>query len=85
MSGDNVRELLSVLNRLVEAENTVLVIEHNLDVVRAADWVIDLGPGAGSQGGSIVAMGPPEAIAAEPKSHTGRYLSQVLEEGSASA
>ena len=85
LSGDNVRELLSVLNRLVEAENTVLVIEHNLDVVRAADWVIDLGPGAGSQGGSIVAMGPPEAIAAEPKSHTGRYLSQVLEEGSASA
>ena len=85
LSGDNVRELLSVLNRLVEAENTVLVIEHNLDVVRAADWVIDLGPGAGSQGGSIVAMGPPETIAAEPKSHTGRYLSQVLEEGSASA
>ena len=85
LSGDNVRELLSVLNRLVEAENTVLVIEHNLDVVRAADWVIDLGPGAVSQGGSIVAMGPPETIAAEPKSHTGRYLSQVLEEGSASA
>ncbi len=85
MSGDNVHELLSVLNRLVEAGNTVLVIEHNRDVVRAADWVIDLGPGGGNQGGSIVAMGPPETIAAEPKSHTGRYLAQVLEEGSASA
>ena len=74
LSGENVRELLDVLNRLVEAENTVLVIEHNLDVVRAADWVIDLGPGAGSRGGAVVAMGRPEVVAGEPESQTGRYL-----------
>ncbi len=74
-----------MLNRLVEAENTVLVIEHNLDVVRAADWVIDLGPGAGSRGGTIVAMGRPETVAAEPESQTGRYLAQALKEGPAKA
>jgi excinuclease ABC subunit A len=85
LSGENVYELLDVLNRLVEAENTVLVIEHNLDVVRAADWVIDLGPGAGSRGGTIVAMGRPETVAAEPESQTGRYLAQALKEGPAKA
>lgn len=85
LSGENVRELLDVLNRLVEAENTVLVIEHNLDVVRAADWVIDLGPGAGSRGGAVVAMGRPEAVAAELESQTGRYLVRALKEGPAGA
>ena len=61
------------------------MIEHNLDVVRAADWVIDLGPGAGSRGGAVVAMGRPEAVAAELESQTGRYLVRALKEGPAGA
>jgi excinuclease ABC subunit A len=67
-----------VLDRLVEAGNTVLVIEHNLDVIRVADWVIDVGPGAGSRGGRIVAMGRPEEVASVPESVTGRYLAKAL-------
>jgi excinuclease ABC subunit A len=59
----------------------VLVIEHNLEVVKAADWVIDLGPGAGAQGGQVVAMGPPEAVVSVPESVTGRYLAEVLDGG----
>ena len=78
LSGDDVRKLLQVLNRLVDAGNSVLVIEHNLEVVKAADWVIDLGPGAGAQGGKVVAMGPPEAVVSVPESVTGRYLAEVL-------
>ena len=74
LSGEDVAKLMDVLDHLVEAGNTVLVIEHNLDVIRAADWVIDLGPGAGHRGGEIVAMGRPEQVAAEPRSATGRYL-----------
>jgi excinuclease ABC subunit A len=62
----------------VEADNTVVVIEHNLDVIRVSDWVIDLGPGAGSRGGEVVAMGRPEEIASVPESATGRYLADML-------
>ena len=80
LSGDDVRKLLQVLNRLVDAGNSVLVIEHNLEVVKAADWVIDLGPGAGAQGGQVVAMGRPEAVVSVPESATGRYLAEVLDE-----
>ena len=74
----DIQLLLHVLHRLRDAGNTVVVIEHNLDVIKTADWVIDLGPEGGDGGGRIVAEGPPEAIAANPASHTGRYLSQVL-------
>ncbi len=71
---DDVRVLCRVLDRLVDAGHTVVVIEHNLDVIKRADWVIDLGPGAGAQGGRIVAAGTPEDVAAVPASVTGRYL-----------
>ncbi|GAB4174069.1 MAG: excinuclease ABC subunit UvrA [Rhodocyclaceae bacterium] len=70
--------LLGVLMRLREAGNTVVVIEHNLDVIKTADWIIDLGPEGGEGGGRIIAEGTPEAIAAEPGSHTGRYLAPLL-------
>ena len=70
--------LLSVLHRLVEHGNTVVVIEHNLDVIKTADWVVDLGPEGGEGGGRIIAEGTPEQVAANPQSHTGRYLKPVL-------
>jgi excinuclease ABC subunit A len=70
--------LLGVLNRLVEAGNTVVVIEHNLDVIKTADWVIDMGPEGGDGGGQIVAQGTPERIASTRTSHTGHYLAPVL-------
>jgi len=70
----DIDRLLTILERLVDLGNTVLVIEHNLDVIAAADWVIDLGPEGGDAGGQIVAMGPPETMAAEPESWTGKYL-----------
>jgi excinuclease ABC subunit A len=75
----DIQMLLDVLHRLRDAGNTVVVIEHNLDVIKTADWVIDLGPEGGDGGGRIVAAGTPEAIAANPGSHTGRYLKQVLD------
>jgi excinuclease ABC subunit A len=75
---DDVRKLLTVLSRLVDQGNTVLVIEHNLDVIKSADWVIDLGPEGGSGGGSIVATGTPEDLANVEGSHTGRYLRDLL-------
>ena len=71
--------LLGVLQRLVEHGNTVVVIEHNLDMIKTADWVIDLGPEGGAGGGQIIAEGTPEQVAASPNSHTGRYLKPVLE------
>ena len=74
----DVERLLDVLHRLVEASNTVLIVEHNLDVVAAADWVLDLGPEGGSEGGLIVAEGPPEAVAAAEESITGRFLRPML-------
>jgi excinuclease ABC subunit A len=76
----DVNKLLDVLNRLVDSGNTVLVIEHNLDVVKVADHVIDLGPEGGAGGGDIIAAGTPEAVAAEPRSYTGRFLRTVLGE-----
>ena len=75
---EDIRKLLHVLQRLVATGNTVIVIEHNLDVVKTADWVIDLGPEGGDEGGFVVAEGPPEAVAANPDSHTGRSLEEVL-------
>ncbi|HEX6042459.1 excinuclease ABC subunit UvrA [Longimicrobium sp.] len=75
---EDVRMLLEVLHRLVERGNTVLVIEHNLDVIKTADWIIDLGPEGGPKGGEIVAAGPPELVAANPRSHTGRFLAPML-------
>ncbi|HYU58857.1 MAG TPA: excinuclease ABC subunit UvrA [Actinomycetota bacterium] len=76
---DDVRKLLSVLDRLVDAGNTVVVIEHNLDVVKTADWIIDLGPEGGDRGGEVVAAGPPETVASNPRSYTGAVLAEVLE------
>ncbi|MEM9132212.1 MAG: excinuclease ABC subunit UvrA [Actinomycetota bacterium] len=80
---DDIRRLLTVLTRLVDQGNTVLVIEHNLDVIKTADWIIDLGPDGGSGGGTIIATGTPEDVAAVPASHTGRFLQPVLEGRSA--
>jgi len=73
-----VAALLRVLQRLVDAGNTVIVIEHHLDVIKNADWIIDLGPGAGDRGGYIVAAGTPEEIAQQRSSATGQYLGRVL-------
>ena len=75
---EDIRKLLGVLGRLVDQGNSVLVIEHNLEVVKTADWLIDLGPEGGSGGGSIVAEGTPEEVAAVPESHTGRFLAPLL-------
>jgi excinuclease ABC subunit A len=74
----DVEHLLEVLGRLVDAGNTVVVIEHNLDVIKTADWVIDLGPEGGEAGGQIVAVGTPEDVAANPSSYTGQHLQHVL-------
>jgi len=78
---EDVRLLLDVLHRLVDKGNTVVVIEHNLDVVKTADWVIDLGPEGGDAGGRVVAAGSPEAVARTKGSHTGQYLRKVLQAG----
>ncbi|MFP6747407.1 MAG: ATP-binding cassette domain-containing protein, partial [Alphaproteobacteria bacterium] len=75
---DDVRKLLEVLHTLVESGNTMIVIEHNLEVIKTADWVIDLGPEGGSGGGRIVAEGTPEAVAKVAESYTGQYLKAVL-------
>ncbi len=75
---EDIRKLLGVLQSLVDKGNTVIVIEHNLDVIKSADWVIDLGPEGGSGGGTIVAEGTPEDVARVPESHTGRFLAEIL-------
>jgi excinuclease ABC subunit A len=75
---EDIRKLLTVLERLAAAGNTVVVIEHNLDVIKTADWIIDLGPEGGDAGGEVVAAGPPEDVARHPTSHTGRFLADVL-------
>ena len=75
---EDVRKLLGVLSRLVDQGNTVIVIEHNLDVVKTADWIIDLGPEGGDGGGTVVVAGTPEAVARSPESHTGRFLKAIL-------
>ena len=74
----DVRKLVEVIQRLVEAGHSVIVIEHNLDLIAEADWVIDLGPEAGDEGGTIVAQGTPEEIVRARGSHTGRFLADVL-------
>jgi len=71
---NDVKALLHILNRLVEAGNTVVVIEHNLDVIRAADWVVDIGPEGGDQGGTIVFEGTPDELVKDKNSYTGAYL-----------
>ncbi|MBK5265403.1 MAG: hypothetical protein JJE34_09265, partial [Alphaproteobacteria bacterium] len=76
---DDVRKLLEVLHALVDQGNSVVVIEHNLDVIKTADWIIDLGPEGGVKGGEIVAEGPPEKVADNPRSFTGAYLKPMLE------
>jgi excinuclease ABC subunit A len=75
---EDVRKLLEVLHELVEQGNTVVVIEHNLDVVKTADWVLDFGPEGGDGGGQIIAVGTPEDVAANEASWTGRYLKELL-------
>ena len=74
----DVRKLLEVLQKLVATGNSMIVIEHNLDVIKSADWLIDMGPEGGVAGGQIVAAGTPEQIAATPESYTGRYLAGML-------
>ncbi|GBE03249.1 UvrABC system protein A [bacterium BMS3Abin09] len=79
----DIEKLLDVLNGLVDAGNTVIVIEHNLEIIKSADYIIDLGPEGGEEGGRIIASGTPEKIVANPKSHTGRYLVKKLERSEA--
>jgi excinuclease ABC subunit A len=75
---EDIRKLLTVLSRLVDQGNTVLVIEHNLDVIKTADWIVDLGPEGGNRGGTVVVEGPPELVAETPESYTGRFLAPLL-------
>jgi excinuclease ABC subunit A len=82
---EDIRKLLGVLGRLVDQGNTVIVIEHNLDVIKTADWLIDMGPEGGSGGGLVVIEGTPEEVAADPDSHTGRFLRPVLQGRAAKA
>ena len=74
----DVKALLEVLHRLRDHGNTVIVIEHNLDVIKTADWIIDLGPEGGDRGGEIIGQGTPEAVAQTRGSHTGKYIKQML-------
>ena len=75
---EDIRKLLDVLHGFVEAGNTVLVIEHNLDVIKQADWLVDLGPEGGEAGGEVIADGTPEEVAGVEESYTGQFLRQVL-------
>ncbi len=75
----DVKKLLEVLHELVDQGNTVVVIEHNLEVIKTADWIIDLGPEGGDGGGEIVAQGTPEDIVKNPRSHTGTFLKEILQ------
>jgi excinuclease ABC subunit A len=77
---EDIRKLLGVLQGLVDKGNSVIVIEHNLDVIKNADWVIDMGPEGGSGGGTVVAQGTPEQIARVAASHTGTFLAEVLDD-----
>ncbi len=74
----DIKKLLEVLGKLTDSGNTVLVIEHNLDVIKTADYIIDLGPEGGDKGGTVIAIGTPEAVAAVPESYDGQFLKQVL-------
>ena len=81
LSFEDCAALLRVLHRLVDTGNTVLLIEHNLDLIKNADWVIDLGPGAGDKGGKLIGAGTPEEVSRVAKSHTASYLGKVLQNG----
>jgi excinuclease ABC subunit A len=74
---DDIRKLLTVISGLVDKGNTVIVIEHNLDVIKTSDWIVDMGPEGGGGGGTVVAEGTPEDIAAVPESYTGKFLAEV--------
>jgi excinuclease ABC subunit A len=74
----DIEQLLAVLHRLRDHGNTIVVIEHNLDVIKTADWIIDMGPEGGNKGGTVVCSGTPEKVARHPKSYTGRYLKDAL-------
>jgi len=76
----DIEQLLKVLHRLRDRGNTIVVIEHNLDVIKTADWILDLGPEGGDGGGTLVAAGPPEEVAMNPASHTGRFLKPLLQD-----
>jgi excinuclease ABC subunit A len=76
---DDIQKLLDVLHRLTDAGNTVIVIEHNLDVIKTADWIIDLGPEGGDEGGLVVAEGTPETVSMDEHSYTGRFLRKMLD------
>ena len=78
---EDIRKLLGVLSSLVDKGNTVLVIEHNLDVIKTSDWIIDMGPEGGSRGGTVIAEGTPEQVAADPSSYTGQFLAPLLAGG----
>ena len=78
---EDVARLLEVLNSLVDKGNSVIVIEHNLDVIKSSDWIIDLGPEGGAGGGQIIAVGTPEQVARVEASHTGNFLAEVLASG----
>ena len=78
---DDVKKLLAVLHSLVEHGNTVIIIEHHLDVIKTADWIIDLGPEGGEDGGEIIAIGTPEDVVKEKKSYTGKFLKEMLAKG----
>ena len=82
---DDIAKLLAAFRSLLESGASLLVIEHNLDVIKSADWLIDLGPEGGDQGGKIIATGTPEQVARNPQSHTGRYLAKVLAIGNGNA
>jgi excinuclease ABC subunit A len=82
---DDVKKLLEVLHRLTDLGNTVMIIEHNLDVIRNADWIIDLGPEGGEEGGRIVAQGTPEQVARNKKSYTGQALAGYFATGQKSS
>lgn len=82
---DDIRKLLNVINGLVDKGNTVIVIEHNLDVIKTSDWIIDLGPEGGAGGGTVVAQGTPEDVAAVPASYTGKFLAEVVGGGASAA
>jgi excinuclease ABC subunit A len=81
---DDVSKLLSAFRRLIDAGGSILVIEHNLEVIKTADWVIDLGPEGGERGGHVVGSGPPELIAQLPNSYTGKFLARILNENGVS-
>jgi excinuclease ABC subunit A len=81
LHSDDVNKLIDVLQRLVDHGDTVLVIEHNLDVIKCADWIIDMGPEGGDEGGTVVCTGTPEKVAKVEESFTGQYLKPILERG----